>query len=296
MSEVKPGIYYRGEIDYDAVDAVNISSLIWMAKSPKHYKAQPRKETKALSFGTCGHAAVLEPARFAREFVPWTRRSKPDENGKTKAAPRNGQHWEEFKRVNAGKEIVTLDEYERAIELRDAIWTEPESAAVLEGVNTEVALIWNNIETGILCKGRIDWIRLLGRVSMGDLKTARDISPGPFFQDAAKRHYHTKMAWYSDAVAQLLGLDENPETLVLAVENGYPFDSVVYEIDEEELQIGREEYSFLIRKLADCQKSGAFYGIANRGRMKYRIPRWATEDPEDSVDEELDFGKDESDE
>jgi hypothetical protein len=296
MTDVKPGIYYRGEIEYDKVDAVNISSLIWMAKSAKHYIAQPRKETKALSFGTCGHAAVLEPARFARDFVAWNRRSKPDENGKTKAAPRNGQHWEDFKSKNIGKEIVTLDEYERATELRNAIGAEPESASVLEGVNTEVALVWVNRETGILCKGRIDWIRLLGRVSMGDLKTARDISPGPFFQDAAKRHYHTKMAWYSDAVAQLLDLDENPETLVLAVENGYPFDSIVYEIDDEELQIGRDEYSFLIRKLADCNKSGQFHGIANRTRMKYRIPKWATDDPEDSVDDEIDFGKDATDE
>lgn len=294
MSTAKPGIYYRGQVDYDAIEAVNISSLIWMSKSAKHYKVQPRKETKALSFGTCGHAAVLEPARFAREYVAWNRRSKPDENGKTKAAPRNGQHWDAFKMANQGKEIVTLDEYERAVELRNAIWAEPESASVLEGVKTEVALVWENRETGILCKGRIDWLKELSRVSIGDLKTGRDISPGPFFQDAAKRHYHTKMAWYSDAVAQLLNLDENPETLVLAVENSFPFDSVVYEFEDEELQIGRDEYSFLIRKLADCNKSGQFFGIANRTRMKYRIPRWATEDPEDTVDEEIDFGKDDT--
>jgi hypothetical protein len=296
MTIVEPGIYYRGEVDYDAIEAVNISSLIWMAKSPKHYVVQPRKETKALSFGTCGHAAVLEPARFGREFVAWNRRSKPDENGKTKAAPRNGQRWDAFKLANEGKEIVTLDEYERAVALRNAIWAEPESASVLEGVKTEVAMVWRNTETGILCKGRVDWLRSLARVTMGDLKTARDISPGPFFQDAAKRHYHTKMAWYSDAVAQILNLDENPETLVLAVENAHPFDSVVYEIEQEELQIGRDEYSFLIRKLADCNKSGQFYGIANRTRMKYRIPKWATDDPDESVDEELDFSKETTDE
>ena len=290
---MKPGIYYRGELpcEYEEIDAINVSRLIWAAVSLKHFKRCPRRATKALALGTTAHCAVLEPERFARDFVPWVRTT---DSGR--AAPRNGKAWDAFVLENAGKEIVTIDDYNTAVDIRDAIWSEPECSAAICGAKTEVTLIWIDRETGLLCKGRIDWLKLFAgmRPSFGDVKTARDISPGPFFNAAAKLHYHTKLAWYADALRTILNLDEDPETLVLAVESGSIHDSVVYEMNEEDLQVGREEYLLLMAKVKTAIDTDHFPGVGNGTRQPYFIPKFARTDPEDELDPELDFSKEEA--
>lgn len=295
---MKPGIYYRGELpcEYEEIDAINVSRLIWAAVSLKHFKRCPRRITKALALGTTAHAAVLEPERFASDFIPWTKRTKANDNGETRAAPRNGKDWEAFVAANPGKEIVTLDDYNAAIAIRNEIWAEPECAKAIVGAKTEVVLIWIDPETGLLCKGRIDWLKLIAgrRPSFGDVKTARDISPGPFFHAAAKLHYHTKLAWYADALRTILNLDEDPETLVLAVESGTIHDSVVYEMDEEDLQVGRDEYRLLMSKVKTAIDTDCFPGVGNGTRQRYFIPKFARTDPEDELDPELDFSKEDA--
>jgi len=319
---MKQGIYYRDELPkaYDEIDAVNISRLCFVAKSLKHYKRCPKRTTKALALGTTGHCAVLEPARFARKFVPWTRRAgdeptiegkkkrakkDDDELVKDKAAPRNGAEWDAFVARNPGKQIVTLADYEAARAIQSEIWAEPESAELLEDTETEVALIWTDPETGMLCKGRIDFIKRVNgerprpgmkfpeswRCQFGDLKTARDISPGPFFQNAAKLHYHTKLAWYADALRVILGLDSDPETLVLAVESGEIHDSVVYELDSDDLADGRAEYEPWMQAVKYATERDEWPGVGGGMRRPYIIPAWAKDDPEDELDGEIDFSK-----
>jgi PDDEXK-like domain of unknown function (DUF3799) len=309
---MQPGIYYRDELPqsaYDSIDAVNISRLSLIGKSLKHYKRSPKRVTKALALGTAAHAAVLEPERFTREFVPWTKRTKPDEDGKTKASPRTGKEWQAFVASNPGKTIIPLSDYEKALAIRDEIHAEPRSREAIQDVETEVTLVWVDPGTGILCKGRIDWLKRHDgeRVSLkrtyprswvpsfGDVKTARDISPGKFFHEAAKLHYHTRMAWYADALRTLFGMDEDPETLILAVESGDIHDSVVYEMDEDDLQCGREEYQEWMTKLSIAIAHDSFPGMANETRLKYFIPKFARNDPDDEVDSELDFSKGDSD-
>lgn len=308
---MKPGIYYRDDLPpsaYDAIDAVNVSRLSLIGKSLKHYKRAPKRITKALALGTTAHAAVLEPDRFAREFIPWAKRTKPGEEGKTKASPRSGKEWLAFVASNPGKTIVPLSDFEKAIAIRDEIHAEPRSHEAIQDVETEVALVWIDNETGILCKGRIDFLRRFNgeririghdypigwRPSFGDVKTARDISPCKFFHEAAKLQYHSRLAWYADALRTLLDIEEDPETLVLAVESGDIHDSIVYEMDEEDLQEGRENYQEWMMKLKVALAMDHFPGIANETRLKYFIPKFARNDPEDGVDSELDFSKEEA--
>jgi len=306
------GLYYRDEIApdaYEQIDAVNVSRLSFINKSLKHYKRCPKRATKALALGTTGHAAVLEPDRFAREFVPWTKRSKPDEDGKTKMSPRRGDDWNAFVAANPGKTIVQLDDYNKAVAIRHEIHAEPRSREAISDVETEVVLVWVDRETGILCKGRIDWLRRLNgkrvkpgdklpdgwRPSFGDLKTARDISPGKFFHEAAKLQYHSRMAWYADALRTLFDIEDDPETLVLAVESCDIHDSIVFELDEEDLQEGRINYQEWLMKLKVAIAHNDFPGMANEVRLKYQIPKFARHDSEDGLDEELDFSKDNTD-
>jgi hypothetical protein len=278
---MKPGIYYGHEVDYSAIEAVNISSLCWMGKSPKHYKHCPRVSTKPMSLGTAGHVATLEPERFASDYVIW------DEQTATgRMSPRTGSKWDSFCKLHAGKEIITLDEYVASVEIARAIRDDAECSEVLTGSKSEVALVWVHEDTGILCKGRVDMLKL---PMFADLKTAADISPGPFLAKAAKLHYHTRMAWYHDAIKQLTGMgeDEILETLILAVESGKPHDCACYWMPDEVLECGRTEYGEWMSKLKSCIAFDHWPGIAAGARLQYTVPKWCIDDPEDEPVAEL---------
>jgi hypothetical protein len=289
---MRPGIYRRGEIDdYDRIKAVNISSLCWIAKSPKHYKCRPRKSTKAMSLGTAAHAATLEPERFQTDFAAWSDRSS---NGNM--AARRGAAWEAFCALHSGQTIITQDEYVDALEIANAVRRDELCAEVLATGQPEVALVWVHEGTGILCKGRVDWLDIDGgRALFADLKTAADIEPGPFLNKAAKLHYHTRMAWYHDAIKQLSGMgeDDTLETLILAVESGKPHDAACYWMPEEALDAGRAEYEDWMSRLKSAQAFDNWHGIAACSRIKYTLPRWAVDDPEDEpiADLQLDWSK-----
>lgn len=280
---MKPGIYYD-RIPYDGIEAVNISSLVWIAKSPKHYQCRPRKTTKAMSLGTAAHAATLEPERFASDFVAWSERSS---NGNM--AQRRGEKWDSFCALYAGKEIITEDEYVSALEIAAAVRSEPQCANVLSRGRAEVTLVWVDDETDLLCKGRVDWLDFDARALFADLKTAADITPGPFLSKAAKLHYHTRMAWYHDAIKQLSGMaeDELLETLILAVESGKPHDAACYWMPEEVTEAGRAEYREMMSKLRSAMTFDNWHGIACGNRIQYTLPRWAVDDPEDEDANEL---------
>ena len=57
---------YMTEAQYREVDAINISSLKHMSRSPAHYRAaleHPREATQAQLLGSMLHATVAEPQR-----------------------------------------------------------------------------------------------------------------------------------------------------------------------------------------------------------------------------------------
>jgi PDDEXK-like domain of unknown function (DUF3799) len=284
---IEPGIYRRGECDYDTIEAVNISSLLWMAKSAKHYKAQPRKDTKPLCLGTSAHCATLEPDRFDTDFAAWDRRS---ESGRL--APRNGKHWDAFRAVHTGQSLITEDERLESLAIAAAVRSDELCAEVLRSGDAEVAIVWVHERTGMLCKGRIDWLDIAKRLRFADLKTAADITHDVFMVKCAKYHYHTRMAWYGDGLCQAIGADPmRLETLLMAVESSYPNDCAVYEMPEEVLLTGRDEYEDLMSKLQMAKDFDRWPGCANGARMKYTLPRWAVKDPEDDIDPDVDWGK-----
>ena len=285
---MKPGIYPRGQCPpYDSIDAINISSLLFMATSPKHFKARPHKSTRPMSLGTASHTATLEPDTFLSRYALWDKRT-----GAGKTSPRSGADYDAFCYDNAGKEALLPKDWFGALATADAVRGDPEAAKILASGQPEVTFVWVHPGTGLLCKGRIDWCDWTKRLLLTDLKTARDIAPHAFFNSAARYHYHTRMAWYTDGFCRALGTTERPDTTVIAVESSEPHDVVVYELFDDELEEGRAEYELLMAKLRLAIDFDRWPGIGNGARMRYEIPRWAREDPEAETDTELDWSKD----
>lgn len=269
---MKPGIYSRREIaEYDAIDAVNYSSLKQLAKSPKHYlhhKRSGSKETRPMFKGTAAHIAILEPERFAQEYAIY--------KGKRRA----GKAWDEFEAqaVADGKKVIKESELDEAIAMRDAVREDALASSYLIGGKHEVTIVWEDSETGLLCKGRLDFHRKQGNVAV-DVKTTRDAIPHWFSRDVARLQYHVQAAMYFDAIETLT---KQPARFVtIAIESAPPYDVVTYDLPEPVIEAGRDEYRRLMRLLVECQQEDRWPGIGNGLELAMTLPAWAMPDEGD---------------
>jgi len=199
MKPPAPGIHYNiPEAEYRAWDAVNVSSLIEIARSPAHYKwliDNGRKDTPAFFQGRAFHTLML----YGREAYD---RDFPKD---IKPPPYTPKNWRE----------VVEGQYK-------SIFACPEHRTVkaLTLGKPEVCVVAVDPETGILCKGRLDrYIKLTNTIT--DPKTCQDARPIPFGWDVRKFHYHTKAAFYRHLVETITGKDTT--FIWVAVEKAPPY-------------------------------------------------------------------------
>lgn len=271
---------------YKSLDAINISNLKEIARSPLHYRyrCQHEKNTPALTMGRTAHAAILEPERFDREFVVWDR-----ETDAGKMSPRRGKAWDEFCQANKGKTIVTPAEHLFARNVRDAVRSKPVALKYLRDGTAEKTMVWLDAATGRRCKGRLDWVtHLEGVDAIVGLKTARDLTPRTFAAQAARLFYHLQWAYYVDAYATITGRE--PRVVEICVEGEAPFDVVVYVIPSEVIEVGREEYRAMFERLGECERSSRWPGRADN-EVIFELPAYMQPEEDDDVgDLDLDDG------
>jgi hypothetical protein len=264
------GFYPRGSIDYDAIDAVNFSTLKNLAVSPKRYRHRldnPKPQTKPMAFGTAIHTAVLEPERFGEEYVMFTGKQK------------RGKKWDAFKEENAGKKILTRSEYVEAARVRDAVRADPVAMQYLEFGEPEVAMVWEDEETGMLCKGRLDWRCSDPDNVPVDLKSASTIEPFLFGRSAGRLLYHVQFSFYSDGFRAITKRD--PLFKVVTVEQDAPHDVAVYNIPDEIADLGRDEYRRLLVKLRFHRERDEWPGYANGCELEFNLPPWMMGDDDE---------------
>lgn len=257
---MKPGIYpHLSREEYDAIDAVNLSTLRYMKKSPAHYKSillEKGKDSDAKKLGRAVHMAVFEPERFDKSIAIWT--------GKV----RRGKEWDDFRGEHAGKEWLTPAEYTECMTMQKVVRADPIARRYIEKGQGEVTLAWEF--GGIQCKGRVDYIGPLG---IPDLKTARDASPDGFGKASHEYGYHVRAAWYGDAYHLLTG--EPKPACLIAVESDAPNVVQVYNVPDPLIRAGRREYLDWLDKLGFCRSQKWWPGYADQV-LDLTLPKWAT--------------------
>lgn len=254
--------------EYLALPGVSITRLKELRRSPLHYRHRllHPKESAPLTLGRAAHCAVLEPDRFERDHAVWDRLTDSGNQ-----APRNGKHWEAFKAQAGGCEILTIAEHADAVGMQQAVRSNPDAMRFLAHGDPEVTMQWRVM--GHEAKGRIDWLTDIdGRPWLVGLKSARDCRPFQFGRQAANLGYHLQWAWYLDGFKTITG-HENPGVVEIVVEAEAPHAVVVYEIPDEILQQGFDEYSQLLEELAECERTNTWPGPAP-GMQTLSLPAW----------------------
>lgn len=265
-AEVIKRLPFDQYVRLDGVHSSSLKDILVSARAYRHRTLEPRQDKDTLRLGRAGHTACLEPDRFLLEYAVFTAK---DEDGKQRI--RRGKVWDAFCEANGDKTILTVDQYETAIEVRDAVRSHAVAGGLLtEKGQAELTVKWTHERTGIACVSRIDWLCS----ALVDVKLTRNPSQDSFSRDAARFGYPFQLAMYREA-CRAAGLGDLP-VKIIAAQNVAPFDVVVYDLGDEILDHGREQFEMAMIKLAHCLETNAWPGIAPLEEMSLTLPAWAS--------------------
>ena len=270
---LNPGLSMKFS-EYAAAPGCNFSTLKHMAISPKHYRhalETSREDNVAMILGRAAHTAVFEPKRFQLEFAVWSD-SRRTNAYKEFAAECEAQ----------GRAVLKTEEYETVQAIRDSVRGTSPVAKLLEKGRPEVSLFWRNPQTGIECKGRLDWIA--GRTAILDLKTTISIDESWFSKQAWKMNYFHQAAMYREGYDVSSGRGTILPFGIIAVERKPPYACRLFWLDEDSLEIAHGEYNSWLEQVRDCKEKGVWPGpLPVESQMK--APAWAmVTGNEDAID------------
>lgn len=268
--------------EYLKIKAVNSTALKAGLVSPKHMLhsvTHGLDDNDTLREGRAIHTAVLEPMDFLRSYA-----LMPETWPSGKKATRAGQHWAAFQEANQGKTILTRNQYETALGVRDAVMRDKWCRDHLVGCATEQSFQWVDDETGLACKARLDAV---GDGYFIDLKKAARPGPFPFGRQAGNLGYHVQCAFYERALVESRG--GSWPCWLLVVEPVPPFDIIPYRVEGDTLETGRAEMRRLLNTYAACMQSGEWPGIAlatkpdGGGELSLEIPSYLLGEDEELI-------------
>lgn len=271
-----PGITRQA---YDAIPAINFSTLKHCRRSPahaRHRQLNPTEPTDAQELGTLIHCALLEPERFAREYMvmPDFAADLADRYQKPRATKEYRNRVAAFQLKYHDRRFLTADQAETCRRIGEAIAAHPTAADLLATTPalTEAAVVWVDPETGLACKALVDHLR---GVLVTDLKTTDDASPGAFSRTVAQHGYHVQAAFY------LWGLSvvgRPAERFIhVACETEAPYGVAVYELDTKALDQGLREFRVYLDCWARCARDGHWSAYPD-AVIDLALPRYAIDD------------------
>lgn len=270
---------HMSETEYNAADGVRRSDLWKISDSPekyKYFKENPPDQTPAMAFGSAIHKLILEPDTFFDDYAV-----APEINRRTnegKAA------WEKFVAENAGKTIITADDYNTMKEMEAKLKTVSLARSLLyEDGKSEVPVFWTDPETGEKCKAKLDRldIGLDGRYYIVDYKSALSAETFRFNSEIFKLGYHVQSGMYSEGTQIAYNLDYRPVFLFVVQEKKPPYAVNVIEVTDEVADAGNAQYHMLLGKLHDCKAVDIFPGYVGDVPNDSFVPGWINFEGED---------------
>lgn len=251
------------DAEYRSWDAVNQSLLqVGLDRSMLHLaheRDNPSEPSDAMRLGTAFHAMVLQPDRISDLIAV-----EPEVNGRTNAGKAERA---EFARENAGKTIVTAEQWKRASAMREALMRHPRARWLAEHLgHTETVAVWDQpvrLSGGkivnVRSKGRID--KLIPGFALWDIKTTRNAAAVPFSRSIYDYGYHRQNGWYETGYRAVTR--ERLQMVLTAIESEPPYGVACYTLGDRELNIGMIELGDALVKYVDALRSGRWPGYSD---------------------------------
>lgn len=276
------GIHHGIDFEvYKSWNAVNKSMIPHILKSGKHLKlyldGDYKKQTKVMGFGTLVDTLLFESEEYENRFVitPATYT-----NAKLEVRPWSGnanvcKAWK-TEQDTAGTTILKDGDKERADSIIEEIYKHPIASKLIDGAAAQVSIVWEDLDTGVLCKCRFDALK--ENESMADLKITNDPQPEQFSKIMSNFSYHIQGVYYHDGYygSQGLIIPEVPKIpfSFIACEDKPPYDVICYTLGSKSFDIGRALYKKALQKYVEYTESKKFPGYSNFSN-NIDLPNWA---------------------
>ncbi len=248
MAELEQGIFDMDFATYRAVPALNNSALDVLARSPLHYKTYieqpPEPPTPAMQVGSAFHFCALQPDRFRAEVVP-----DPGWN-------KNSNKYKEWAADKQDKIILKREQIRNVQHQIEVLRGKQHIMKFLESGWPEKALIWQDPETGVWCKGLMDW--LTPDLTVVDLKKTQVATKWAFEMSVRRYRYYRQAAFYNRGMAALGMRMKN--FVWIASEEEPPNECRAFVADPFEIDNADNEITPLLYRLAECQKKDEWPG------------------------------------
>jgi hypothetical protein len=241
--------------------SLSASGAKTLLKSPERFayeREHGRPGTTTRDMGTLVHTLVLR-SHDKRIVV------NPHESQRTKAA----QEWVAAREAE-GRIVVTHKQVRHAITVAKAVRAHPLAGAILSKGRPEVSMYWTDADTGVTCRGRIDWLRDNALVDLKTCSRYGGAEPDTFGRQAANLDYVMSAAHYIDGWAALTG-DVLP-FYTITVELEEPHFITVSRYDDADLDAGRARMAKAKAEFAERESSGIW--VDEPEVVTIPIPRW----------------------
>jgi exodeoxyribonuclease VIII len=236
--------------------AINQSTL----KTLRKYHAQralgdmnnPFDQTSAQSVGQALHYALMEPEKLEDHVVCGLSLRRAGQANLSKHAA--------FEEANFGKIILKQKDFDLVYEAAEQIQKYSLAMELLSMQETELSMTWEDEDTSLLCKGRLDKFGMYRKwSSIADVKsTSAEMTDDSLEREMGKWGYDVQDAFYTDGLFTLSPLDRR--FFIIFCSSSLPFQCRVVEPDPEAIFQGRIKYKAAIRTWAECEKTGVYPG------------------------------------
>jgi hypothetical protein len=217
----------------------------------RYYQDHPRPSKRAYDFGHVVHSLVLDDGP---QIVPIDA-----DDWRTKDA--RAQRDEAYA---AGQVPILAHEYTEAETCAASVKAHPLAGSLLRQGEAEKSLFWEDKETGVRLRGRLDWLttRPGGRVIAVDLKTAANADNDSFSKTAAAYGYHRQAVHYLEAL-MACGIADDPSFVFVVVEKEPPYLVNVIQLDADAERIGRQQIRQAINTYKQCIDTNTWPGYSS---------------------------------
>lgn len=261
--------------EYDAIDAINMSKLKDIKKSPYHFWANhlspskiKKEETEALRFGTLCHKFVLEHTDFYNDYVIVP-----------KLDMRKNVDKELYKKLmleNLNKKPTEQEEINVVTQMRAALMRKHASFILFRtDAVYEQAMVWN--DNGVACKAKLDlYIPPCKEYPNGiivDYKTCQSAKIEDFTKSAFNFGYHNSAAYYSKGFQQVFNTKGLPAFIFVPQEKEAPYETAFYTADDAMLNFGLQENAIMLDLYKQCLTTKQWDGYKDE-ILALSLPYW----------------------
>lgn len=254
---------------YHAYAGISKSGLDLIHRTPAHYAyAAKREPTRAMALGSAVHSAILEPHRFADDYL--LLRDVKD---------RRASEYKQAIKAHDPERVLVSHEADKVAAMQESV----HAAYAMPTGHAEVSAFVTCPETGVFLRARYDLLTDNG-VAV-DLKTTQDASREGFAKSVVNYRYHVQDAHYS-RVYELITGEPLERFEFLAVESDAPHATLSHNLDAEAKQIGHAELMRDLHRYAQCCADGEWPAYESTDEP-LPLPAWKVAQFEEQLTQEI---------